>query len=101
MDGDLRLVNGGTQFEGRLEVCLGDQWGTICDDYWKSNPLNAQVACRQLGFSNQSTTFRKFANIIYSKHKIITPRACKAIGDLLFSDSFTLLHAGSITTPTN
>ena len=55
MDGELRLVNGGTQFEGRLEVCLGDQWGTICDDFWKSNPLNAQVACRQLGFSNQGS----------------------------------------------
>ena len=53
-DGDIRLVNmnGGHQYEGRVEVCLNDQWGTVCDDYWKSNPNNARVACRQLGFSD-------------------------------------------------
>ena len=55
MGGELRLVNGGTRFEGRLEVYLDNQWGTICDDYWKSNSFNAQVACRQLGFSGQGT----------------------------------------------
>jgi hypothetical protein len=46
------LVNGGNQYEGRVEVCLNNEWGTICDDYWKSNPHNAQVACRQLGYSD-------------------------------------------------
>ena len=49
-DGDIRLVDGGNQYEGRVEVCLNDQWGTVCDDYWKSNPHNANIACRQLGF---------------------------------------------------
>ena len=52
-DGDLRLVNGANQYEGRVEVCLNNQWGTICDDFWKLNSLNAQVTCRQLGFSDQ------------------------------------------------
>ena len=52
--GDIRLVNGGTPYEGRIEVCVSNQWGTICDDYW-STPMyrNAQVACRQLGFSDE------------------------------------------------
>ena len=51
-NGDIRLVNGGNRYEGRVEVCLSNQWGTVCDDYWKSNPNNARVACRQLGYSD-------------------------------------------------
>ena len=35
--------------EGRLEICLEGQWGSICANYWDS--LDAQVACRQLGYA--------------------------------------------------
>lgn len=34
---------------GRLEICNNNVWGTICDDFFGA--LDAQVACRQLGFS--------------------------------------------------
>lgn len=44
----LRLVNGPSQHEGRLEICLGGGWGTICDNGFGRN--DAIVACRQLGF---------------------------------------------------
>ena len=48
IDGDLRLVNGATPNEGRLEMYVDDQWGTICDDYWTDD--EADIACRQLGY---------------------------------------------------
>ena len=50
--GDIRLENGATRFEGRVEVCVNNVWGTVCDDLWGEN--DATVVCRQLGFSTAS-----------------------------------------------
>jgi len=57
-DGDIRLRGGSNQYQGRVEVCWNETWGTVCDGYWSANDAN--VACRQLGFSPAGTIFSSF-----------------------------------------
>ena len=47
--GAIRL-QGGTASRGRVEICNNNVWGTVCDDLWGT--ADAQVACRQLGFTS-------------------------------------------------
>ena len=50
-DGDVRLAGGYGFYEGRVEVCINQAWGTVCDNNWNYNDAN--VVCGQLGFLMQ------------------------------------------------
>ncbi len=62
-EGEVRLANGTTRFNGRVELCQNETWGTICQDGFEFN--EAKVICRQLGFSVLSTPLKKIMYFLY------------------------------------
>ena len=64
-DGDIRLVGGSYQWEGRVEIYFSGTWGTITDSDWTSD--DAQVVCRKLGhFKPGSLVFEPKSDIYSS-----------------------------------
>ena len=64
-DGDVRLVDGSVNYEGRVEVCINRVWGTICSTSYRYVYLysstrwdlnEARVVCRQLGHQDLGAT---------------------------------------------
>ena len=51
--GEIRLVGGANYTEGRVEICLNNEWGTVCDQMW--NSTESQVVCRQLSLTSAGT----------------------------------------------
>lgn len=49
MNGAIRVQDGPSAASGRVEICVNNEWGTICSDFW--NNTDASVFCKQLGYS--------------------------------------------------
>ncbi|XP_033114135.1 scavenger receptor cysteine-rich domain superfamily protein-like [Anneissia japonica] len=50
----VRLADGASVYEGRLEIYYNGEWGTVCDDRWDYE--DAHVVCRELGYGNPVRT---------------------------------------------
>ena len=47
-EGTVRLVGGNSSLEGRVEIYLLGQWGTVCSSSWQF--IDAKVVCLELGY---------------------------------------------------
>ena len=56
-------MGGSNQYEGRVEVCINDQWGTVCDNSWDST--DATVVCKQLGYAYTRSKHAKYTMEFY------------------------------------
>ena len=89
--GNIRLVGGSNIYEGRVEVCVNNQWGTICDDSWGTN--DAQVVCRQLGYSTSNVT--AFNNAYFGQGTgpiHLDDLSCVGTESSLFSCTYSSTH---------
>ena len=48
LHGEVRLSGGQTEWEGRVEICLEQRWGTVGNDGWTK--VKNQVVCNSLGY---------------------------------------------------
>ena len=48
INGAVRLMGGFSSYNGRVEICYNNQWGTVCNNFFTST--DARVVCRQLGY---------------------------------------------------
>ena len=47
-DGDVRVMGGGSEWEGRVEICQNNNFLRVCDDLW--DEAEARVVCKQLNY---------------------------------------------------
>ena len=53
--GDVRLTDGPTEYEGRVEICMNGVWGSVCDYGWDTS--EAITVCKQLGYAGENCVF--------------------------------------------
>ena len=77
-EGDVRLVNGGVSYEGRIEYCNANSWGTVCDRGWTE--VDAGVACYQLGYPRESNGKAPCVSFVLLKSLLRLHYKCRCCG---------------------
>lgn len=45
--GEIRLVGGSDNTEGRVELCIEGKWNSVCGDHWGNS--ESYIVCSELG----------------------------------------------------
>ena len=92
--GALRLAGGSDKYEGRVEICINDAWGTVCDDFWGN--VDAAIVCQQLGYDASGVW-----NVIKHKHIIYSPKLYFSLNTKIIkgAEAFRFSYFGAGTGP--
>ena len=61
---------GGDEYSGRVEICLGGRWGSICNSRRNWNDYTARVVCRNLGLNDSLGELEVMSLYIKSRNKL-------------------------------
>ena len=75
VENSVQLVGQLSQHEGNVIICLGGNWGKVCD----GRKNEAAVVCRQLGFSTTGKINDKI-NKLYNDRQILLYYGCTSQG---------------------
>ena len=81
---------------GRIEVCAGGAWGTVCDDYFTD--VNAGVACRQLGYTSRGE-YSNIGPIIFWRKEGRWTSACPRAAQTYSGDFYLQAGEGARSLP--
>ena len=69
-NGTIRLADGQSANEGRVEICIDGVWGSVCDDDW--NTVSARIVCRELGLPFSGISLINYDHNHMEHHMTIT-----------------------------
>ena len=74
---------------GRVEMCIGGKYGTLCDDNWAER--EASIVCHQLGFSSYGTDLCTVLCVCMP-----TEETCIQCNARVFSRTFNFANSANI-----